>query len=104
MDWFILITSGVFEAVWATALGVSNGLRRLVPTLVFIVASIISLGGLTYAMTTIPTGTAYAVWAAVGSVATTAWALGTGAEKATPLKVASLTGIIVCVVGLKVIG
>ena len=39
MDWAILVGSGVLEAVWATALGASRGLRRLLPTLVFVVAS-----------------------------------------------------------------
>lgn len=55
-------------------------------------------------MTTIPTGTAYAVWTAIGAVTTTVWAIGTGAERATILKVVCLLGIIACIVGLKVTG
>lgn len=102
MDWFILITSGLFEAVWATALSKSNGLRKWKPTLVFVVASIISLVGLGIAMNTIPTGTAYAVWAAIGATATTGWAFATGTEKATVAKIVCVVGIIICVVGLKV--
>ena len=61
MNWFVLVASGLFEAVWATALGQSDGLRKPLPSLIFVVASIISLGGLAWAMTSIPTGTAYAV-------------------------------------------
>lgn len=102
VDWLVLITSGLFEAVWATALGRSDGLRRLVPSIIFVVASIISLAGLAWAMKTIPTGTAYAVWTAIGAVTTTAWALATGAEKATTMKILCLLGIVACVVGLKV--
>lgn len=102
MDWFVLIASGLFEAVWATALGRSNGLRRLWPTVIFVVASIISLAGLAWAMISIPTGTAYAVWTAIGAVTTTVWAIGTGAERATIIKVVCLLGIIGCIVGLKV--
>lgn len=104
MDWFVLIGSGLFEAVWATALGRSNGLRKLTPSIVFVIASMISLLGLAAAMTTIPTGTAYAVWTAVGAVTTTVWAIGTGAEKATIIKVICLAGIIACIGGLKVTG
>lgn len=104
MDWFVLIASGLFEAVWATALGRSNGLRRLKPSLIFAIASAISLLGLAWAMRTIPTGTAYAVWTAIGAVTTTVWAIGTGAERATVLKVICLLGIIACIVGLKVTG
>lgn len=102
MDWFVLISSGLFEAVWATALGRSNGLRKLGPSVVFVVASIISLAGLAWAMKTIPTGTAYAVWTAIGAVTTTAWALVTRTEKATLVKILCLLGIVACVVGLKV--
>ena len=28
MSWIVLVLSGMFEAVWATALGASRGLRR----------------------------------------------------------------------------
>lgn len=102
MDWLILIGSALFEAVWATALGKSNGLRKPLPTAIFLIANVISMVGLGLAMRTIPVGTAYAVWTAIGAVCTAAWAMGTGAEPATRRKVILLFGIIACVVGLKV--
>ena len=34
MHWIILIISGVLEAVWATALGQSDGFTQLAPTIV----------------------------------------------------------------------
>ncbi|GAA3876436.1 DMT family transporter [Tessaracoccus defluvii] len=101
MDWVILLASGVLEAVWATALGRSDGLRRRVPTLVFVVASIASLLGLGFALNTLPTGTAYAVWTATGASLTVLWAMITGAERAGLVKVLLLLGIVTCVVGLK---
>lgn len=103
MAWVILIGSGVLEAVWATALGRSDGLKRPVPTVVFIVAGVLSLVGLGTALATLPTGTAYAVWTATGASLTVAWAMLTGAESASVKKVRLLTGIVVSVVGLKVI-
>ncbi|MFT3888282.1 MAG: SMR family transporter [Arachnia sp.] len=102
MDWVLLIGAGVMEAVWATALGRSDGLKKLVPTIVFVVASILSLGGLGLALATLPTGTAYAVWTATGASLTVAWAMISGAERASVAKVLLLTGIVVSVVGLKV--
>ena len=36
MSWFVLVLSGVLEAVWATALGRSDGLTRPVPTATFV--------------------------------------------------------------------
>lgn len=52
---------GVLEAVWATALGRSEGFSQAVPTVVFSVALVLSMGGLALAMREIPVGTAYAV-------------------------------------------
>lgn len=103
MDWVILIASGVLEAVWATALGRSNGFKKVVPTIVFVVASIGSLGGLGIALNTLPTGTAYAVWTATGASLTVLWAMLRGTEKASLAKVLLLVGIVTCVVGLKVL-
>ncbi len=103
MDWVILLASGVMEAVWATALGRSNGLKRPVPTAVFVVGAILSLWGLGVALATLPTGTAYAVWTATGASLTVLWAMLTGAEPAHLKKVLLLIGIVTCVVGLKVV-
>ncbi len=103
MDWVLLIASGVLEAVWATALGASNGLRRWRPTLVFVVATVLSVWGLAVAMQTIPTGTAYAVWTATGASLTVVWAMLRGTEPASLVRVLLLLGIVSCVVGLKVV-
>ena len=103
MDWAILIGSGVFEAVWATALGASRGLRRPLPTIIFVIAAVISMWGLAVAMETIPTGTAYAVWTATGASLTVLWAMLRGTEPATLVRVLLLLGIVSCVVGLKAV-
>jgi quaternary ammonium compound-resistance protein SugE len=104
MDWVILIASGVLEAVWATALGASQNFRRPWPTIIFAVALALSMAGLAYAMTTIPVGTAYAVWVGIGAVLTVAYAMIFGGEKASIVKVLLLLGIIGCVIGLKIVG
>ena len=103
MDWAILIGSGVLEAVWATALGASRGLRRPLPVLVFVVAAVLSMWGLAVAMQTIPTGTAYAVWTATGASLTVLWAMLRGTEPASLVRVLLLLGIVACVVGLKAV-
>lgn len=103
MSWIILLASGVLEAVWATALGASKGFTRVVPTIVFGVALILSMGGLAIAMREIPTGTAYAVWVGVGAGLTIVWAMVTGAETASLIKVLLVMGIVACVIGLKLV-
>ena len=60
MAWIILVLSGLLESVWATALSASQGFTQLVPSIVFAVATVLSVVGLGWAMKFIPTGTAYA--------------------------------------------
>lgn len=103
MPWLVLVTSAVLEAVWATALGQSNGLRELGPTVVFLVAVTLSMVGLGWAAKHIPIGTAYAVWTGIGAALTVTWAMATGEEPVSALKVLFLLGIIGAVVGLKLV-
>ncbi|MGY1709743.1 DMT family transporter [Geodermatophilus sp. SYSU D00758] len=104
MSWFVLILSGVLEAVWATALGRSEGFTRLGPTVVFGVAVVASMVGLAYAMRELPVGTSYAVWVGIGAVLTVAVAMVTGEEPVSAVRLLLLAGIIGCVAGLKALG
>ncbi|MDP5183692.1 SMR family transporter [Blastococcus sp. BMG 814] len=103
MSWLVLVLSGVLEAVWAAALDRSHGFTRLVPSVVFGVALVLSMGGLAFAMRELPLGTAYAVWVGIGAVLTVAYAMVTGAEPVSLVRVLLLAGIVGCVVGLKVV-
>ena len=103
MSWLVLVLSGVLEAVWATALGRSDGFSRLAPSVVFAVALVLSMVGLAYAMRELPVGTAYAVWVGIGAVLTVVIAMVSGEEAVSPVKLLLLAGIVGCVVGLKVL-
>ncbi|SHI53112.1 quaternary ammonium compound-resistance protein SugE [Nocardiopsis flavescens] len=103
MPWIVLLISAVFEAVWATALGMSDGLTRPVPAAVFGVALAVSMVGLGWAAKHIPMGTAYAVWVGVGAALTVLYAMASGAEAVSVGKLVFLTGIIAAVVGLKLV-
>lgn len=101
MAWVVLLVSAIFEAIWATALGMSNGFTEPAPTIVFLLALAVSMAGLGWAVTRIPIGTAYAVWVGVGAALTVIWAMGTGVESISVGKVVCLVGIIGAVIGLK---
>lgn len=103
MSWIILVISGLFEAVWATALGKIEGWHSVGAITAYVLGSIISLGGLWWAMKELPTGTAYAVWVAVGAATTVTYAVATGEEPFSVAKVLLLLGLIGCVIGLKVV-
>jgi len=101
--WIVLVISGILEAVWATALGRSDGLSKLGPAIVFVGAILASMAGLAYAMRTLPTGTAYAVWVGIGASLTVMYAMVTGTEPASLLKVLFLLMIIGGIIGLKLV-
>jgi quaternary ammonium compound-resistance protein SugE len=103
LSWIVLVISGGLEAVWATALGKSEGFSRLWPTVVFGVGVVLSMVGLAYAMRQLPVGTAYAVWVGIGAVLTVAYAMATGEEAVSAVKILLLGGIVACVIGLKVL-
>lgn len=103
MAWIVLVISGVLEAVWATALGKSEGFTRLTPTLVFAGGLVLSMAGLAYAMRTLPTGTSYAIWVGIGAALTVSYAMVTGGESASIVKILLILGIVGCVIGLKVL-
>lgn len=103
MAWVIVVVSGMLEAVWAAALSESKGFSRLRPSLLFIAALCLSMGGLAWAMTELPTGTAYAVWTGVGAVLAVLWGFVTRQERATIARVGLLVLLVGSIIGLKVV-
>ena len=101
MAWLVLVASGVLEAMWATAMDRSDGFSRLLPSLIFAVSLLFSMAGLAFAMRSLPTGTSYAVWVGVGAVLTVGYAMLTGDETASPVKVLLIAGVVSCIAGLK---
>nr|WP_221935665.1 SMR family transporter [Janibacter cremeus] len=98
-----MLGSAVLEAVWATALGRSDGFTHPTASAVFVLALAISMLGLGVAVRTIPIGTGYAIWTGVGAALTVTWAMTTGEETFAPVKAVLIAGIIVAVVGLKLV-
>ncbi|MFE7759568.1 DMT family transporter, partial [Streptomyces sp. NPDC057429] len=91
------------EAVWATALGASDGFTQAVPTIVFFTTLALSMVTLSYVVRHIPISVAYAIWSGAGAALTVAWSMVTGSETASVLKLLFLAGIIACIAGLKLL-
>lgn len=68
MTWLVLFVAGLFETAWALALKESDGFSRPGPTVVFLVALIVSMVLLAVALRHLPVGTGYAVWTGTGAV------------------------------------
>ncbi|MEN0129435.1 MAG: multidrug efflux SMR transporter [Brevundimonas sp.] len=104
MAWIALVVAGLLEAGWALLLKESHGFTRLWPSVGFGVLLALSMGGLAFALRTLPVGTAYAVWVGIGAVTTAVLAMVFLDEPATIAKVASILLIIAGVVGLNLAG
>jgi quaternary ammonium compound-resistance protein SugE len=101
--WIVLVISGVFETVWAAALAQSKGFTRLVPSLIFGGALLVSMAGLAFALRTIPVGTGYAIWVGIGAIGTVVYGIVALGEPASIGRLLCVALIVAGVVGLKLL-
>ncbi len=104
MAWIVLLVSGMLETVWALALKQSQGFSRLWPSVIFLISAVASLGGLAWALKSLPVGTAYAIWTGTGAVLTAIVGIVWLKESASVLKLLSIVLIIAGIVGLRLAG
>lgn len=101
MDWIALFIAGLFEIVWAVGLKYTESFTKLIPTVLTIAAMSVSFFLLTVALRTIPMGTAYAVWTAIGACGTVLFGIFYLGESRDPLRLACLLLIVVSIIILK---
>jgi quaternary ammonium compound-resistance protein SugE len=68
MAWIYLVIAGLLEVAWAFCMKQSAGFTRLWPSVGTIAFMVASFALLSYAMRTLPLGTAYTVWTGIGAV------------------------------------
>ena len=100
MAWLIVVLAGLLETGFALALKASDGFSRAVPTAVFIVCAAGSFGLLSYALRTLPVGSAYAVWTGIGATGTAVIGMVALGETVNPVKIGSVVLVVAGVVGL----
>ncbi|GAA3005092.1 MULTISPECIES: multidrug efflux SMR transporter [Streptosporangium] len=103
MAWFLLVLAAMLEIVWATALERSDGFTRLWPTVVGVTTAALSFVILTFALKTLPMGTAYAVWVGLGALGVAVAGIVALGESAAPARLACLALILLGVIGLKLL-
>ncbi|MEI6361168.1 MAG: multidrug efflux SMR transporter [Actinomycetes bacterium] len=99
MGWVFLMVAIVSEVLGTLSLKASDGLSKLGPALVMIVAYGLSFTMLALALKTLPVGTAYAVWSGVGTAGAVMGAWFFFGERLPPI---SLVGIGIVIVGVVV--
>ena len=100
MAWVYLFIAGLTEIAWAIGMKQSEGFTRLWPSLFTLGAIGVSLLLLSLALRGIPIGTAYAVWAGIGTVGTAVAGILFFSESTDLLRLASIGLIAAGIVGL----
>lgn len=103
-SWLLLIVASLFEMGWAIGLKYTAGFTRLAPSLLTIIAMMISMGLLGLAARSLPIGTAYAVWTGIGMAGTVLLGILLFGDSANVPRLACVTLILIGIVGLKLLG
>jgi quaternary ammonium compound-resistance protein SugE len=103
MAWIYLVAAGLAEIVWATSMKYTNGFTKPLPTIVTIIAMIVSFQLLAEALKDLPMSTAYAVWVGIGAVGVALVGMMFLGEPASLAKVFFLAMIVAGIVGLKLV-
>lgn len=98
--WAVLVVAGLFEAAWAVGLEYSDGFTKPVPSAATVVALVISMGLLAWAIRELPVGTAYAVWTGIGAVLVTLLGIVLFDEPASAIRMVFIGLIVTGIVGL----
>jgi len=103
MAWLILGIAGLCEIGWAIGLKYTEGFTRLLPSVLTVLAMIVSVLLLGWALKSLPVGTAYAVWTGIGAVGTAILGIVLFGDPATAARLACIGLIVLGIVGLKVV-
>lgn len=101
MAWIYLIIAGFFEVSFTTTLRFVDGFKNLPATVAFLTAVFLSLYFLETAARSIPLGTAYAIWTAIGAIGTVVIGMIWFGEPATIIRGLLILGIVGFTIGLK---
>ncbi|HLL38365.1 MAG TPA: multidrug efflux SMR transporter [Rubrobacteraceae bacterium] len=101
MAWVMLLVAGLFEVGFVMGLNFSEGFTRLLPSLATFVSGGISFYLLSVAMQSIPVGTAYAVWTAIGAAGAVLLGVFLLGEPANALRLVGIAVVLGGVVMLK---
>lgn len=106
MNWLLIVVAGLFEVAFAACLGKAKESQGLVSFwwyIGFFIALTISMLLLIKATSTLPIGTAYAVWTGIGAVGTVILGVLVFKEPLTFWRMFFMFTLIVSIIGLKLV-
>ena len=99
--WLAVLAAGLFEIAWAFGLKYSDGLTRFWPTVATALAILASFALMSFALRSLPFGTAYAIWTGIGAAGSIIVGMVMFSEPTDPVRIICLTLIVAGMVGLK---
>ncbi len=103
MAWTLLLLAGLLEVGFTTALRLSEGFSRPLPTAAFFLCALFSFLALEKATKDIPLGTAYAVWVGIGAAGTLLVGIWHFDEPMSGARLVFLTTLVGSIVGLRLV-
>lgn len=68
MNWLVLALAGVVEIAWSQSIKPTQNFTKPLPTLICFILAAVAVYLLSYAMQSLPVGTAYAIFTGIGAV------------------------------------
>ncbi|KYG61412.1 hypothetical protein AZI86_17005 [Bdellovibrio bacteriovorus] len=99
--WSYLILAGLLEVCWAIGLKYTEGFTRIIPSIFTLTTLAASMFLLAKAATTLPIGTAYAIWVGIGAVGAGILGIVLFKEPVTLSRVGFMVLLIISIIGLK---
>ncbi|HEX2922142.1 MAG TPA: multidrug efflux SMR transporter [Bacteroidales bacterium] len=101
MGWIYLIIAGILEIGFATTLKITHDNRNSPWNIVFVLCLVGSFYFLNKSLSTIPIGTAYAIWTGIGAIGTAIIGIIYFKDPVTLARIVFLSLLIISIVGLK---
>lgn len=101
MAWLLLLAAALADVAMALALKHAHGWTRLWPSVAGLVFANGAIVLLTLALRQLPVGTAFAIFTGIGAAGVALAGIALYGESATPLRLALIAGIGLCIAGLK---
>jgi quaternary ammonium compound-resistance protein SugE len=103
MGWMSLLLAGLLEIVWAVGMKYSLGFTRFWPSVITLLAILMSFGFLALSLKSVPFGTAYAVWTGIGAGGAVIAGILLFGETTDLPRIACLTLILAGAIGLRLV-
>lgn len=103
MEWMMLVIAGLAEIGGVISLKLSEGYTKMKPMICSLFFAGISFYLLSASVQTLPVGTAYAIWTGIGSAGSVVVGMLFFKESKDVRRIVFISGIIISIIGLKLV-